>query len=312
MEKSKPPKKSNFLLPAPNPQRQVLISTCCFLQNLSKTMLEDNSINISVLTIADDNSSQCLIYHIGDSQRHVIPYWTSTRTHAKGRWFGRSLIEVLTAEFRVASSLEHRFAIERGHITVNCNRVMPEYIICGHDVLETRRHRHEPPVSAKPIKYYQDAEKKIIAVDKPPSIPVHVCGPFDRNSLQSIMQHSLKCKLFPIHRLDRLTSGLCLFASNPQVAAEFQVLMKAKKIRKTYLARVRGEFCPGRLAAKPNTVVSMMNDTYTVTVNAPIWCQDVRRGVHVVDARGKPSVSEFALVGFNGRSSLVLCRPGKL
>jgi 23S rRNA-/tRNA-specific pseudouridylate synthase len=257
-------------------------------------MLNESKPDFSIVT--NDNSGQCPIYYFDNNERHVIPYWTSTRTHAKGRWFGRPLIEVLTSEFRLISSLEHRIAIERGNVTVNDNCVLPEYIMCGHDVLETRRHRHEPPVSAQSIKYYTDHRINIIAVDKPPSIPVHICGPFDRNSLQSILQLSLKCKLFPIHRLDRLTSGLCLFASNSEVAAEFQILMKEKKISKSYMARVKGEFCSVRLASKPNTVVSMENNTLRITVNAPIWCRDARRGIYAVDSRGKPSISEFTVV----------------
>ena len=42
--------------------------------------------------------------------------------------------------------------------------------------------------------------------------------------------------LFPVHRLDKITSGLLLIARNKLAAAQFQTLFNDKKIRKTYLA----------------------------------------------------------------------------
>ena len=42
--------------------------------------------------------------------------------------------------------------------------------------------------------------------------------------------------LFPVHRLDKITSGLLLIARNKVASAEFQTLFSNKKICKTYLA----------------------------------------------------------------------------
>ena len=46
-----------------------------------------------------------------------------------------------------------------------------ETVLQNNDLLSHRVHRHEPPVTAQPIKIlYQNSD--IVAVDKPPSIPV--------------------------------------------------------------------------------------------------------------------------------------------
>ena len=44
----------------------------------------------------------------------------------------------------------------------------------------------------------------------------------------------------PIHRLDRATSGIVLFALNPTTADELAKLFRERKVAKTYVALVRG------------------------------------------------------------------------
>lgn len=47
-------------------------------------------------------------------------------------------------------------------------------------------------------------------------------------------------KVFPIHRLDRQTSGVILFAQDGETAQALQVKLAAKQIKKQYIALVRG------------------------------------------------------------------------
>ncbi len=55
-------------------------------------------------------------------------------------------------------------------------------------------------------------------VDKPPSMPVHVCGNYVYNSLVNILRFSQGItSVSPMHRLDRVTSGLILFAKDKQL-----------------------------------------------------------------------------------------------
>ncbi len=44
------------------------------------------------------------------------------------------------------------------------------------------------------------------------------------------------------HRLDRLTSGILIFAKSQQKAVEISTLIARRKVEKEYLCRVKGEF----------------------------------------------------------------------
>jgi 23S rRNA-/tRNA-specific pseudouridylate synthase len=74
--------------------------------------------------------------------------------------------------------------------------------------------RTEFPVLNKKIEVVYEDEN-LIAVDKPPSMPVHEGGNFKYNSLIGILEYEMGFKgLKPVHRLDRQTSGIVFFAKN--------------------------------------------------------------------------------------------------
>lgn len=64
-------------------------------------------------------------------------------------------------------------------------------------------------------------------------------------SLTSWAKEELGIELFPVHRLDRATEGLILFARSKGMASRFQMLFKKKTLKKLYLA-----ICKGRLDRK--------------------------------------------------------------
>ena len=84
----------------------------------------------------------------------------------------------------------------------------------------------------------------IIVVDKPSSIPIHPCGNYNFNSMFHILstQNQTKKKLYTIHRLDRLTSGLVICAKSSKVAQDLGKCIMDRTCQKIYLARVRGKF----------------------------------------------------------------------
>ena len=88
---------------------------------------------------------------------------------------------------------------------------------------------------------YQD--DNLIAVDKPPSIPVHEVGSFKYNTLLGILEHEMGIKgLKNVHRLDRQTSGVVFFAKNDKTCNEFREALTNDKVTKVYIARVLGNF----------------------------------------------------------------------
>ena len=88
---------------------------------------------------------------------------------------------------------------------------------------------------------YQDAH--LVAVGKPAGLLVHRSG-LDagetRFALQ-LLRDQLQAPVWPVHRLDKGTSGVLLFARDAGTAAALgQAFQTAGAVRKTYLAVVRG------------------------------------------------------------------------
>jgi RluA family pseudouridine synthase len=80
-----------------------------------------------------------------------------------------------------------------------------------------------------------------IAVDKPPGvvvIPARAAG--SEISLRQRLEEELKQKLFVVHRLDRDTSGVLLFALNAASHRALSLAFENGEVEKYYLALVRG------------------------------------------------------------------------
>jgi tRNA pseudouridine65 synthase len=87
---------------------------------------------------------------------------------------------------------------------------------------------------------YQDTD--LVVVDKPAGFQVHAPEgrPEAGNIVLKILRNQLGQWVFPVHRLDRATSGVLVFALSPEVAGLVQKQFKAGEMGKTYLALVRG------------------------------------------------------------------------
>lgn len=86
---------------------------------------------------------------------------------------------------------------------------------------------------------YRDAD--YVAVDKPPGLLVHR-SPIsrDRVFLLQLLRDQLGRRVYPLHRLDRATSGVILFALSAAAAGPVGAQFEAGSVDKEYLAVVRG------------------------------------------------------------------------
>ncbi|EEC51698.1 predicted protein, partial [Phaeodactylum tricornutum CCAP 1055/1] len=139
----------------------------------------------------------------------------------------------------------------------------------------------------------------VYVCNKPSSVPVHPAGPFLSNSLTIMVeaQVGLQCgSLKPVHRTDRVTSGLTLCCKSSAVARIFHRCLSEGTVDKLYVARVHGKF--------PSTNSEMHLD-------AAVHTLDPANGVRIVDSAGKPSKSVFKLVDFNQAEnvSVIACQP---
>jgi tRNA pseudouridine65 synthase len=103
--------------------------------------------------------------------------------------------------------------------------------------------RPEPAEYGELAILYQD--ENYVAINKPSGLLVHRSF-LDKHETQFAMQmlrDQLGQHVFPVHRLDRPTSGVLLFALSSEAARDMNQLFIAGTINKRYLALVRG-FAP--------------------------------------------------------------------
>ncbi len=81
-----------------------------------------------------------------------------------------------------------------------------------------------------------DEQPDFIIVGKPAGANFHDEGDLGHGFFNHV-KSSLACEnLFPVHRLDKMTSGLVIFAKSLNAAREFQTLFDTHTIQKYYLA----------------------------------------------------------------------------
>ncbi|CAL8286920.1 unnamed protein product [Lota lota] len=225
--------------------------------------------------------------------RKVHPYYYDFKTYCKGRWIGKTLLEVFKNEFRSESIEYYQRAAKEGRIRLNETTVEDLSIVLrNNDHMRNTVHRHEPPVVGRPLEVIAN-DGEVLVVDKPASIPVHPCGRFRHNTVIFILGKELGIsELHTVHRLDRLTSGVLLFARTLEVSQKLDQLVRDRQMEKEYVCRVDGEFPEEeQVCEEPILVVSF------------------KVGLCRVHPKGKDCRTVFQRLSFNGSSSVVRCRP---
>lgn len=88
-------------------------------------------------------------------------------------------------------------------------------------------------------------DDSFVAIDKPAGYHVH--PPEDethsivyRSNAMAILRDQLGRYVYPVHRIDRATSGVVLYALTPEAASALSQQFAGREVQKTYLALVRG------------------------------------------------------------------------
>jgi len=91
----------------------------------------------------------------------------------------------------------------------------------------------EPPLPFQATVLWENAH--LLVVDKPHFLPVIPSGKYLHETLLVRLKKSTGIDtLSPIHRIDRDTAGLVLFAKQPSDRAPYQALFRARKVDKVY------------------------------------------------------------------------------
>uniref|UniRef100_A0A8W7Q566 Pseudouridylate synthase RPUSD2 n=1 Tax=Anopheles coluzzii TaxID=1518534 RepID=A0A8W7Q566_ANOCL len=261
------------------------------VKDLKKAKLETKALKAKRPGFTDERYHETS-YYIENGLRKVYPYYFTFTTFTKGRWVGEKILDVFAREFRAHPAEEYERCIKAGTLTVNYEKVPTDYRLKHNDLLANIVHRHETPVLDHSIKIIY-VDNDLVVLDKPCSLPVHPCGRYRHNTVVFILAKEYNLKnLRTIHRLDRLTSGLLLFGRSPKKARQMEHQIRNRQVQKEYICRVEGEFPDGIIECKE-----------------PIEVVSYKIGVCKVSPKGKECTTTFQKLGFNGNSSVVLCKP---
>ena len=98
---------------------------------------------------------------------------------------------------------------------------------------------------------YQDED--FVAINKPSGLLVHR-SMIDRHETQfalQIVRDHLGQRVYPLHRLDKPTSGILLFALNQDMARQMMPVFSGHQVQKKYIAIVRGHSAEHELIDYP-------------------------------------------------------------
>ncbi len=141
------------------------------------------------------------------------------------------------------------------------------------------------PIEGKLDILYEDSF--ILAVNKPPFMPVHPVKQHQTDTLANIVVYYAQKRgesyVFRAHnRLDRDTSGIVLIAKD-----KFTINILKNGVKKTYTALVHGKIGHGGTIAKP---IGLLDDSKMVR--------------HVL-SEGTPAITHYAPIAFNEQATLL-------
>lgn len=146
---------------------------------------------------------------------------------------------------------------------------------------------------------YRDDE--LIAINKPAGMLVHRSW-LDKGETVFAMQtlrDQIGQHVFPIHRLDRPTSGVLLFALNSEMARLMSEQFEKHQVQKGYLAVVRGYLTgEGRIDYPLKVILDKIADKFSQEKEAQQAITDYRSlaQVEMPYAAGKFATARYSLV----------------
>lgn len=135
-------------------------------------------------------------------------------------------------------------------------------------------------------------DEHLLAVDKPHFLPTTPAGRYVQESLLVRLRNRLNLpELVPIHRLDRGTAGVVLFAKRPETRGAYQLLFERRQAQKSYecVSALAAGMTPRLLADRfPVTVRSRIAKTKGVIVSERVAYDATDSGRDPQDRPGGP------------------------
>jgi 23S rRNA pseudouridine955/2504/2580 synthase/23S rRNA pseudouridine1911/1915/1917 synthase len=122
---------------------------------------------------------------------------------------------------------------------------------------------------------YED--EHLVAINKPSGI-LTIPDRMGNVSLKNYLQRAYQ-EIFTVHRLDKDTSGVVVFAKNEGAHKELSQLFEGREVEKKYLGLVLGNFAEDK-----------------GTIDEGIMEHPVIKGKMVVNKKGKPSITDYEVL----------------
>ena len=188
--------------------------------------------------------------------------------------------------------------IRAGRILLNTAVARPGHSLNRGDRIDYLPDPQPEPKVARIIRILLE-DDDLLAVSKPANLPVHPSGRYFRNTLLMMLLEARgeslgRTSLRIVHRLDRETSGLILFAKGREAASILSTQFESREVRKRYLAVVHGRPKQERFL-----------------VDAPIGRDEsspVRKAM-TVTTEGRPSRTSFRVLRYGPEHALVTASP---
>ncbi|XP_019253599.1 PREDICTED: RNA pseudouridine synthase 7 isoform X1 [Nicotiana attenuata] len=234
--------------------------------------------------------------------RYVRPYYFEFISHVKNRWAGKTIVDLFSEEFKGRPRDYYESAVKSGRIQVDGQKVHLSYVVQSSQKISHFLHRHEPPVMSWDVEILCE-EPDVLTVCKPASVPVHPCGQYRKNTVVGILQAEYGlAPLFPVHRLDRLVSGLLILARSASRADLFRQQIESGAVQKQYIARVIGVFPDKQQVVNANVNYNAREGRSTVEVGDD-------QGNSTASLKGKTACTKFTRISTNEKHSIVSCEP---
>lgn len=197
--------------------------------------------------------------------------------------------------------------IQAGGVRVDGRCVAKRHVVRVGEVIEVAEPAVQPAGTAPPVPPIRYEDDDLLVLAKPAGLVVHAGAGHDGDTLVDALQ-AAGVRLAPtagearpgiVHRLDRDTSGLLLVAKTDAAYAGLTEALRARTVRRGYLALVRG--IPSAVRGR---------------IDAPIGRDERHRTRYALAASGRPAVTRYRLLargrapGVDGHDAVALlaCR----
>ena len=159
---------------------------------------------------------------------------------------GQTVEQILTGSLGISRRMIQKLTRSKGILRNRKAPFLGARVRAG-DVVAARIAADEDaglePVAMQLDVVYEDGD--VLVVNKPPFVLVHPTAPEHRDTLAHgvafhLQQQGLRTKVRPVHRIDRDTSGLVLFAKTAFAHQRLDRQLRERTLAREYLALVHG------------------------------------------------------------------------